>query len=660
MNQNSGDVYWASVEPEELVGNLEDRIDTFYLWVNSSGRRALWAGAYTQYNQALWNGSTINYSGSEQEYSLMSVNQTRNIIKHLMNLTINQRPSFEPKATNTDSKSQKQTVIASSLLTYYSREKHMERKIRSALEFASLYGEGFVAATWAPDDGDVIGQNEVGIEVREGDMFYEAFEPMDVIRDVGLTSAANSSWWATKILRNRWDLVARFPEHRDAILAMPTTRDPLRNFTVTGIPLSNDTDQIEAWEFYHKRTPALPQGRYCLFLYGGGPLLASDLPYHEVPVYRLSADDIGGESFGYGSIFDLLNIQQAVDAAYSAIQTNQSTFGVQSISVPKGSNLTETQVAGGLNLVEWDSAPGGGKPEVLQLLATPAEMFNHLNKLESVMETIGGINSIIRGEAPGAGMSGAAMALLQSQAVQFVQGLQSSYVQLLEDLGTATIATLRDYATTKRVVAIVGKSNRSNLEEFTGDDLSTINRVLVDVGNPITRTTAGKLQIADTLLQNKLIASAQEYLGVIETGNLNVLTEGPMNELMSIKAENEKLTDGVVVRALITDNHGLHMSEHKALINDPAVRDDVERLQAAMSHLQEHWALWSDPANAGFLTALGQVPAQGAAPMPSPEAGLAPASAVSGDANGQAEAMAPSMPSLPPGALAIPGAAVQP
>jgi hypothetical protein len=650
---NNTETYWVTAEPTELVASLEKRIDAYYRWVMASGRRQLWAAAFTQYNAALWNGPDINRSGAESEYSLLSVNQTRNILKHLMNLTISQRPAFEPKATNTDSKSQKQTVIAASLLTYYSREKHMERKIRAALEFASLYGEGFVAATWAPDSGEIVGTNpETNIAVREGDMFYEAFEPMDVVRDVSLTTAANSSWWITKCFRNRWDLVARFPEHRDAILAANPRRDPLRNFTMSRAVIeSNNTDLIEVWEFYHDRTPACPDGKYCMFLYGNGALLASELPYHNVPVFRLSADDIGGESFGYGSIFDLLNIQQAVDAAYSSIQTNQSTFGVQSISAPKGSNLTSTQVSGGLNLLEYNNTTGGGKPEVLQLLSTAPELFNHLSKLERVMETIGGINSVVRGEAPGAGMSGAAMALLQSSAVQFVQGLQSSYVQLLEDLGTATIATLRDYATTKRVVAIVGKSQRSNLQEFTGDDLSTINRVLVDVGNPLTRTTAGKLQIADTLLQNKLISTPQEYLGVIETGNLQTLTEGPMNELLSIRAENEALTDGKPLEAMITDNHALHLSEHKCLVNDPSVRQDVERLNAALEHMKQHWALWSDPANAGFLTALGQTPAAPSAPQGAPTgAGVAAVGApeaVVGDTNGMAEGMLPGMPGMP-------------
>lgn len=657
-NRVSTDQYWATLEPEELVSALCLKVDDYYGWVGASGRRSLWASGFNQFNAAVFNGPDIQYSGAESEYHMLSVNQTRNVLLHMLNLTITQRPAFEPRSSNTDSKSQKQTIIAKSLLTYYLREKNMEGAIRQATELALLYGEGFVSATWNTDDGEIIGVNpESGIEVREGDMAYHVYEPMDVVRDVTLSNAQSSTWWMTKSFENRWDLIARFPEQRDALLSAPTVRDPIRNFKVEAFAQTTNSDLIEVFEFYHKRTAAIPQGRYCMFLYGGQPLLASTLPYHQLPLYRLSAGDIGGQPFGYGTIFDLLNIQEAIDGAYSTVQTNQATFGVQNIMAPKGANLSPTQVTEGLTLIEYNNGPGGGKPEAINFTATAPETFNYLDRLERALEQLTGINSVVRGEAPGAGMSGSAMALLQSQAVQFAQGLQSSYVKLLEDVGTATIATLRDYAATKRVVAIVGKSNRSNLAEFTGDDLSTINRVQVDVGNPIMRTTAGKLQIAQDLLAAKLITNPIEYLGVIETGNLSTMTEGPMNQLMAIKAENESLSDGKEVSAMILDDHKLHISEHATVISDPTVRNDPARLGAVMAHVQEHWAMWSDPANSGILAAIGQTPPPGPAPGPAPIEGMAPPSGAVMEA-GPIQPSMPGLPSLPPGAIPVEGATV--
>lgn len=433
----SNETYWASLPVEELLPELNTRIDSFYKWVMASGRRSLWSWCFTQFNAALLNGPDINYSGAQGEFHMMSVNQLRNVVQHMLNLTLSSRPKFEPRATNTDADSQKATVLAQGLLGYYMREGKMERHIKAGLELAMLYGEGFVSCTWNPGEGAILQTDpDTGIPVREGDIAFNSFEPMDVVRDVALTSAADSTFWIVKTFRNRWDLAARFPERADELMMEPTTRDPNRNFRFQSDLQTVNTDLIETWEFYHARTAAMPQGRYTMFTYSGCPLLDSVLPYKEVPLYRLAAAEINGQPFGYSPVFDMLNVQEAVDAAYSTIQTNQASFGVQTIAAPKGSNITPQQITDGMVLMEYNNGPGGGKPEALQLLSTAPEMFNHLGKLERVLEQLGGINSVVRGEPPSAGMSGAAMALLQASAVQFSHGLQENCIRLMEDLGT--------------------------------------------------------------------------------------------------------------------------------------------------------------------------------------------------------------------------------
>jgi hypothetical protein len=106
------------------------------------------------------------------------------------------------------------------------------------------------------------------------------------------------------------------------------------------------------------------------------------------------------------------------------------------------------------------------------------------------METISGINSVTRGQPEASLKSGNALALVQSMAIQFISGLQQSYVKLIEQVGTQLINNLKDYAKAPRVAAIVGKNNRTELKEFIGDDLQAINRVVVDMGNALSRCLA--------------------------------------------------------------------------------------------------------------------------------------------------------------------------
>jgi hypothetical protein len=301
-----------------------------------------------------------------------------------------------------------------------------------------------------------------------------------------------------------------------------------------------------------------------------------------------------------------------------------------------------------MTLIEYDAAVGGGKPEAMNFTQTAAEIFNHLGKLEDTMKELAGLNSTVFGKPPSGQMSGAALALLASTATQFAQGLQFSYVRQLEDVGTATIQTLKDYALTRRVVDIVGVSNRSNLESFSGEDLSTISRVQVDVGNALLRTTAGKLTVADKLLEFKLISQPQEYIQLIATGNLNVMTEGPVNEMMAIKAENEDLGEGKQVTAVITDTHRLHISEHRAVLSDPAARRDPAKLQAVLQHLQEHITLLQDVANVPLLVALGQEPMASQAAAGPPKTPGAKQAADKGPLDTGALSAAPAGEGLPP------------
>lgn len=135
---------------------------------------------------------------------------------------------------------------------------------------------------------------------------------------------------------------------------------------------------------------------------------------------------------------------------------------------------------------------------------------------------------------------------------------------------------------------IAGKSQRNLMREWTKEDLSTISRVVVDMGNPLNRTTAGKVNMAEQLIQAQLIKNPDQYLQVINTGRLEPLTEGTVSENLYIKNENEDMQAGKEARAIWTDQHALHIIEHKTLLANAEARRDPELLQRVFSHIQDH------------------------------------------------------------------------
>jgi hypothetical protein len=452
--------------------------------------------------------------------------------------------------------------------------------------------------------------------IYTGDLRYSALNPLDVIKDLNQGDAEDQDWIIVRHFKNRFDLAAKYPELEDKILSAESKDSAVLAFDFT-VKMGLDTDLVPVYEFYHRSSDSIREGRQVVFIAPDVVLYDGPLPYRNIPVYRISGRDLIGTPHGYSPGFDLLSLQEALDALYSVVVTNQTTFGVQNIMVPKGHDIAYSQLSGGLNLIEYDNQVG--KPEALQLTATPPEVFNFINKLEQTMETLSGINSVARGNPEASLRSGSALALIQSMAIQFNTGLQQSYAQLMEDIGTATIQTLQDFAALPRIAMITGKNNRSLLQEFKGSDLDRINRVVVDVGNPLSKTTAGKIEIADNLLQQGLIKSPQEYLTLIRTGNFESLMEGQFSELMLIKSENDNLSKGDEVQAIATDNHSLHIQEHKSVLASPEIRKNPEVVKAALNHIQEHIELLrqTDPA---LLMLIGEQPLPPAQPPQDPNA----------------------------------------
>lgn len=600
--------YFAAKPANECAGMLQEKINAWTTNLEANGYldklRMAWAAYHGAYYTDVGTGHQITFGGTEGEVTNLPVNHLRNIAQHMLVMTTTTRPMMEARATNTDYKSLTQTILANGLLDYYMREKRLEVKIKNAVEQAIVLGSGYIKMAWNSTSGEIYDFNEeTQTPIYEGDVEFVNLSAFDVIVDNSKEYADDLDWVCTRSWKNRFDLAAKYPELADEILNMPTKSETYR-FRFSGVG-NNVTDDVAVYELYHKRTECLPDGRYMLFLADNVVLYDGPLPYRVLPVYRIAPSSIIGTPYGYTSIFDLIPLQEGMNSLFSTVMSNQNAFGIQNIIVPRGADISIGELAGSLNVIECNMA--AGKPEALQLTATPPEVFKFMDILRQEMETLSGVNSVTRGNPEASLKSGNALALVQSMAIQFMSGLQGSYVQLVEDLGTGLIMMLRDFAAVPRVAAILGKNNRTYMKEFKGDDLENVNRVVCDIGNPLSRTTAGRVQMAEQLLQMGAIKTPDEYFTVINTGQLGVMTEGTQSQLLCIRGENEAMLDGQPAVAILTDQHKEHIIEHSNILSDPTLRQDQKLLQSVLSHIQEHINLLksTDP---NLLSLLGQQP----------------------------------------------------
>lgn len=484
--------YFAAKPSDETAATLLSRANAWYNQLHSNGYlskvKNMWMAYHGCYFTGPGSSHRITFGGEQGELVNLAVNHIRNLAQHMLVMITANRPTMTARATNSDYKSIVQTKLAEGLLDYYMREKRLEKFLRTATEYAIVFGSGYIKMAWNSTTGEVYEiSEETGAEIYEGDVEFKNLSPFDVVFDMSKETAYEQDWVMTRTFKNKFDLAAKFPEFEDRIKGMQTKSDIYRYRM--DILAFDQTDDVPVYEFFHRRTESLPEGRYLLFLDSDVVLMDTPMPYRDLPVYRIAPQEILGTPFGYTPMFDLLPLQDSVNSLYSTILSNQNAFGVQNIYVPRQAEVSFKALEGGLNIIEGNSA--GGKPESLNLTNTPKEIFDFVQMLEQKMETISGINSVARGNPEASLKSGAALALVQSQALQFMSGLQQQYVQLVEDIGTGLINMLKDFAAVPRIRSIVGKSNATYIQkEFSGDDLSQVNRIIVDMGNPLSRCLA--------------------------------------------------------------------------------------------------------------------------------------------------------------------------
>lgn len=642
--------YFASLPADQLANKVQENIKAWTSQATSNGLKALWQRLYYTYFGRHWKSisgysdSDIARVGLQGEFMGVTVNDFRNIIKHMLVLTTNQKISYEPRATNTDESSLTQTRLAKIIIDYYVREKKVDRYLHDQAEMALVLSKAFLKCTWDKQAGRpfTTEQNEDGTEriIYEGDIKLQIKDPFQVFVDQNveswdqITNTTDISWV------NRWDYIARFPELKDYILSLPTKDqfDNLGYWTNTGVP--TECDLIALYEFYHKRTPALPNGRYLSFLGPDAIIEDGPIPYRRLPIFPMFPSKWWGSTEGYTEARDLLGLSQANDTLWSCLFTNNATFGVQNIASEEGTEVTAQMAAQGLR--HWKYPRGGKPPHAVQLTQSPPEMYKLVEMIGQKMETIMGLNSVSRGNIS-EDLSGKAMGLLQSMSIQYASAFQASYAEAAEELGTFILWLIKDFAKTKRMASIVGKFNATDMIQYSGDDISDIERVVVNLQNPYMSTMAGKKEMADTLLNAGVIKEPQQYLTFIETGNFEVMTQYDESKLSMIRQENEALMDGkgMIVHATVGEPHLLHAREHLALISRPDIKANSILVQDVYRHVQEHLDLYKmqDPLMA---TISGEPPYVPPPPMPLPEENIP------GPGPQQGQPQQPEQPEIPP------------
>ena len=623
------DTYWAAAGGLELAKAIEDKARRYYTDIIQTTMYRRWVKGFKVYHGLAGMGDPFDVyaaqpAGEQGELTSVKINHAGSIARRAVSLIVQTVPEWDPVPTNTDSSSIEQASFAKRVLNYYMDVKGVGQRLIETAHGAIQFGECLLSVEWDPLAGAPLSQPDPNLPTRTktGDLVFHVFTPLDVVID-RFRYDDEHDWRITKRSVNRWDLCARYPQLAEAIRgfqpprigpSIPTNSlDEEREWRAR-----DQSDQIPLWTLYHRKTDALPQGKIAMCLSADIMLFEGNLPYEKVPLISICPGKILRSPYGETPLHQILGLQDIYDHVASSVASNVVALGTQIILMPQGADYSYKELATGLAALKYTPSPDGKtKPEGLSLLAPNGEAVHLLEMLKLEMETIFGINSVLRGVPQANITSGSFGALVAQQALEYHNAFQFSFQSAVAESGDAIVAILKQYADQPIIAEIAGRAHDYQRASFTKDNFSGVHRVKVKSGNPAARTAQFAISMADSLLQRGIITNAKDYLTLVRTGDVDTMVEGAEAVLLNIRRENEMIRQGQKPTALATEQHKQHIVSHADEIGDPSSKANPGIVKAGLDHIQEHIQLLKtvDPA---LLMLLGQTPLAPPAPPDAP------------------------------------------
>jgi hypothetical protein len=597
------DIYKFQKDGKELAEDLQEAIRAQTMtssvagsssnWIHQTWLRNLWSYYSPMLSASGWE-SALQYTGEQGELIKVAVPQARALLRQFVAVVTKERLAYECMSDSSDSKTFYVSRIGKALLEQTVKDEQLDIKREEMVEAACLLGVGYLMATWRTDKGYIYSVDEEGNPAYSGKLDVRFVPPWDVFKHSSENALDDLKAVTVKVKENRWDLIAQFPTLKDDILKLPSSKSQMNPYSLVNFaPTSakDDDDEINVFLTFHVPSPSVPMGRILIHAEGG--LVINDIPENPIemlPIVEVRFEKIIGSAHGYPMFSSLLPCQEMFDHCFSVTATNQAAFGVQQVLVPKGSDISVSDL-GPLSMIHYkpQSAEGGGKPEPLSLVKTSPEVEAFMNQLYRHMELISNISGALRGQPPPGATSGVAIATLSANAIEFLNPAQKATSLAMERLGDIIIKTFQKFATVPQMLNIVNTGDGSGLrtKEFVGGDLKSLKKIHIRETNPMLQTASGRTTVADALLQQGLITNIQQYFGILEGRPVETLWDTDVSEVMAVQSEIDGILSGEQVIPLITDNHPLFIRAYLKLLYERNFRVNSQLVGQLLQLVQQ-------------------------------------------------------------------------
>lgn len=518
----------------------------------------------------------------------------------------NVRPKLSVRPFSDSEADVKTARLSSNILKSVSARIDLDRIISRATLWSETCGTAFYKVVWNYSDGMVIGTDEAGRALKEGDVNVIALSPFEIYPD---SLTAESLDEVKSLIHAKALPVSEIKEKFGVELAGRDITEfslaPYSSASGWKRPMDGDFRPVLenrelVIERYTRPNADHPQGK--LEIVAGGVLLYEGaLPYKNgdraeriFPFVRQTCVELAGSFFGTSVVDRMIPLQRAYNAVRNRKHEflNRLTSGV--IAVEDGSVDAEELASEGLypgKVLVYRQ--GSNEPHFLDCGSLPGEFEKEEERLANEFILFSGMSEISRNSAnPTNVTSASGLQLLLDQDERRMQMSVESVERAIREVGKQILHLYKQFAASRRLLRMTGSGGNTELYYFDSSEISS-DDVQFETGYE--RTAEQRKEDMLKLLSMGLLKdkdgnlsddTRNKVLDALGYGSLEAARD--ISQLHIKKAERENiLLLKEEIEADDYDDHELHIVEHtRALLSGAEETQPLkERL---MRHIASH------------------------------------------------------------------------
>lgn len=428
------------------------------------------------------------------------------------------------------------------------REHKLHAKLRRAIFWASLTGNGFIKAYWDDTKLDKLSN-------QMGDLCYEAITPFHIfVPDLKEVEIEDQAYVIHASIRSLDELKLVYGQ---GVSVERSDAEVLEESFLNVMGIDNKakgknstTTVLEVW-IKPGRVKEYPQGG--IITVAGSTVLqyveGNQYVHSQFPFMHIRHVETG-KFYGDSTIVDLIPLQREYNRTRGQIIEAKNRMAKPQLAAEMGSVDPNkiTSEPGQIILYR----PGFQAPSPIPLQPLPSYVLEEQDRIKQDMDEIAGQHEVSRGQVPPGVTAATAISYLQEQDESKLSYTYDSIEEAVEKLGYQTLCYVKQYWDTPRQVRVVGLDGSFDVMAFQGSDLRDNTDIRVEAGSALPTSRAAKQAFIMDLMKMGFI-DPNKGLEVMEIGGINKIYEQIQVDVRQAQRENLKMAQATP--ELLQQNH---------------------------------------------------------------------------------------------------------